>query len=89
MSHDHPVWAMLDRMQMDLRELSARMVELRAHVAALELPDEAPRFTCETCKRADFRSVPALEEHAYIHHDGPLPERDRRAEELANWLAQR
>jgi len=83
MSHEHPVWQMLDKLQMDNRAMAAKLVELRAHVAALELPDESPRYTCETCKRSDFRSIPQLAEHIYYHHDGPVPNHLLRAEELA------
>lgn len=37
-NHDHPVWILLDKIQMDLSDLTAKLVELRAHVASLELP---------------------------------------------------
>jgi hypothetical protein len=35
MSHDHPVWALLDRLQMDNRDQAAKLTELRAQIAAL------------------------------------------------------
>lgn len=37
MSDRHPVWELLDKIQMDNRDMAARIVELRAHFASLEI----------------------------------------------------
>lgn len=37
MSERHPIWELLDRIQMDNRDTAAKIVELRAHVASLDL----------------------------------------------------
>ena len=79
MSHEHEVWQLLDRLQMDWRSMGARLTELRAQVSALDLPD-ASAFVCDGCGLR-FRSAPRLAEHLYVSHDGPLPAHYAAAEE--------
>lgn len=81
MSHEHPIWKMLDRMQMDNREQAAKLIELRAIVADLSLPDPK-RLICATCG-IGFRGVQQVQEHAYNSHSGPVPEHYLIAERLA------
>lgn len=76
----HPIWEVADSLQMDLRAANAKLVELRARLAAMDLPDHVEhRCDCGS----SFRSRRELEEHLYTAHDGPLPESYRRADELA------
>lgn len=72
-THDHPVWQLLDQMQMDLRQLSARMVELRAHVASMNLDEHPSSFPCPDCGSA-FVRLSTMQTHRYHHHGGPLPD---------------
>lgn len=67
----HPLWRLADEIQMDVRQLSAKLVELRAQLSAVDLPEAAPVFRCE-CGDTQ-RTQHDLEEHRYRHHDGPLP----------------
>jgi hypothetical protein len=59
------------RVQMDLRDLSAKVTELRAHIASL--PEDGPVIRCDPCF-ITFRSEARLAEHRYHHHAGPVPE---------------
>lgn len=82
MSDDrHPVWVLLDKMQMDIRALEAKMNELRVQVAALDLTDQ-PRAMCPECG-ITFRRLSLMEEHRYNSHAGPVPSHYVRAERLA------
>ena len=67
----HPIWQMLDRLQMDNRDQAAKLVELRAHVASLDLPED-PRHVCGVCG-VSFRRESLRDEHVYSAHDGPVP----------------
>ena len=42
MTERHPVWQLLDRLQMDNRAQAAKLVELRAAFAAMALPEKEP-----------------------------------------------
>lgn len=79
--HEHPIWHALDRLQMDLRAANSRLVELRAMVAALELP-AGQRWSCPECGTR-FASAWRTQEHRYNAHGGPLPDRDAAAERAA------
>ena len=69
--HDHPLWRELDRLQMNVNQLAAQVVGLRAIAAGLNLA--APTaHKCPLCEFT-FRRLSELEAHAYHHHDGPLP----------------
>jgi hypothetical protein len=76
MSERHEIWKAADGLQMTLRSASAQLVELRARLAGLELPD-ASSVVCPRCgvKRPGERT---LSEHVHVSHDGPVP---------AHWLA--
>ena len=72
----HDIWQVADALQMDLRAASAKLVELRARLSALDLPGRN-ETACPVC------GVPrpgplSLAEHLYHSHDGPQPE---------HWLA--
>lgn len=82
MTERHPVWQLLDKLQMDNREQAAKLVELRALVSQLELPNPAKR-RCDTCG-VSFRNQLLRDEHVYHSHQGPVPEHYLRAERLAN-----
>lgn len=71
MSHDHQIWQLLDRLQMDNRAQAAKLVELRALVANIDLPNPN-ESVCDVCG-AKHRHKHAMEEHRYIVHDGPVP----------------
>lgn len=74
MSGRHDIWKLLDAIQMDLRAASAKMVELRARVSALELGDKhevrCPHAGCAI----PFPGRLSLAEHLYTSHSGPVPE---------------
>lgn len=80
----HPIWVLLDKLQMDNREQAAKLVELRALVAGLELPDPSASL-CPECGTR-FRSRLVMEEHRYQNHEGPVPEHYVRAERLAGFV---
>lgn len=77
----HPVWVLLDKLQMDNRKQAAKLVELRSYVAGLSLP-EAAAYKCPRCGTR-FRTQLLVAEHVYNSHDGPVPEHYLRAERLA------
>lgn len=79
--HDHDVWDLLDKIQMDHRVMGARIVQLRAQVAALDLPGKTV-LECGHC-RMRLPSQRRLDEHVYISHDGPHPPHWLGAEQLA------
>jgi hypothetical protein len=70
--HDHPLWHLADQIQMDLRAATAKLVQLRAQLANITLPDTPRRVPCPDCAW-DFQHLSAMQEHRYHHHDGPLP----------------
>jgi hypothetical protein len=81
MSERHDVWQIADAMQMDIRALAAKMVELRAQLAALNLP-KPETLKCPHCGWP-AKGPNTLAEHVHVSHDGPLPPAWRRADELA------
>jgi uncharacterized C2H2 Zn-finger protein len=84
--HQHPIWQLLDKLQMDNRAQAAKLVELRALVASLELPDGDGRVKCPLCG-ISFRSDRQIAEHVYNSHAGPVPEHYLAAERLAGETA--
>ena len=80
-SERHPIWQMLDKLQMDNRQQATKLVELRALVAGIELPDPEASV-CDRCG-IKFRSHLQRDEHVYTAHDGPVPPHYLRAETLA------
>jgi hypothetical protein len=65
---------LLSGIEADLRRISATLVEVRAHIAALDIPDEYPSLSCPECG-LDLQGGPVrLAEHRYVVHDVPLPE---------------
>lgn len=70
------IWQIADRLQMDLRAAQARLVELRAMLAQVDLPDPA-RLECRHCGLR-FPGPRTLAEHDHVIHDGPVPD---------HWLA--
>lgn len=72
MTERHELWTLLDQAQMDIRALSAKLVQIRSYVAGLDLPDRAS-VTCDTCGLR-FRGPYTLAEHVYNSHDGPVPQ---------------
>lgn len=81
-AHEHELWQLLDKAQMNLRQLSAQIVEIRSQVAALNLPTPTD-LTCPTCKLR-FKRADRLAEHIYTSHDGPLPDHYKAAEAAAD-----
>lgn len=81
MSARPDVWRIADTLQQTLRAASAQLVELRAQLAALDIPDTI-RVACEACGLT-FRGPASLSEHLYVSHSGPLPEHWLRADDLA------
>lgn len=79
--HEHPIWVLLDKLQMDAREHSAKLVELRSYVASLSLPDPKRR-ECPECGTA-FRNELVMAEHRYNSHGGAVPEHYLAAERAA------
>jgi hypothetical protein len=77
----HPVWVLLDKLQMDNRAMAAKIADLRMHVAALDLP-EYETFACPTCG-ITFRLSILRDEHIYNSHHGAVPPHYLRAEQLA------
>lgn len=82
--HDHPIWVLLDKLQMDNREQAAKLVELRSYVASLNLPDPKRR-ECPECKVV-FRNELVMAEHLYNSHAGPVPEHYLAAERAAGLI---
>jgi hypothetical protein len=77
MSERHPLWQQADKLQMDWKDLGARIIEFRAHLATYISEDSQPieraKLTCPDCPATAF-TPGAMEQHRYLHHDGPLPE---------------
>lgn len=84
MSERHAVWQLLDKLQMDNRAQAAKLVELRAYMAQLAIP-EPSRLKCEHCG-ATHRGRNTLAEHVYQCHAGPVPEHYLAAERAAGFL---
>lgn len=81
MSERHDIWQIADAMQMDIRALAAKMVGLRAQLAALNLP-KPETLKCPHCAWP-AKGPNTLAEHVHVSHDGPLPPAWKRADELA------
>lgn len=81
MSERHEIWEIVDRMQMDIRALSVRMVELRAQLAALNLP-KPETLRCPHCAWP-AKGPNTLAEHVHVSHAGPLPPAWARAEAIS------
>jgi hypothetical protein len=81
MSERHDIWAVADALQMDLRSAQAKLVELRARLAALDLPKPSESI-CPNCQ-LPLRGPNSLAEHLYTSHAGPLPPQYVRADEIA------
>lgn len=72
MSERHDIWQLSDKIQMDLRAAQAKIVEMRAMLAALDLPDQS-RLECPHCGLR-FSGPLTLAEHRYQSHGGDVPE---------------
>lgn len=81
MSDRHEIWKVADALQMDLRAASAKLVELRARLSSLELP-EPTESVCQVCGIA-CRGPYTLAEHVYTSHDGPVPAHWERIEAMS------
>jgi hypothetical protein len=66
------IWKVADALQMDLRAASAKMVELRARLAALPIGPPSEHL-CPVCALPCI-GPKTLAEHLYVSHEGPLPE---------------
>lgn len=75
------------RLQQTLRAAQAQLVGLRAHLAALNLPDPSA-VTCPRCQTS-FPGPKSLAEHWYLSHDGELPAHWAQAEAQAIDQAER
>lgn len=64
--HDHDLWTLADAIQMDLRAATAKLVQLRAELAALDLPFEEPR--CPECGYRSALNMPSVREHRAEAH---------------------
>lgn len=81
MSERHDIWKVADAIQMDLRAASAKLVELRAMLAGMNLPDPTS-VTCPKCG-LKLRGPRTLAEHLHVSHDGPVPAHHLAIDELA------
>lgn len=77
----HELWAELDRLQMDLRAATARLVAIRSYVAGLNVA-ALERIACPDCG-TKFRTIASVQEHRYHSHGGPLPASYEAAERAA------
>lgn len=68
----HPIWTQLDALTKSHAEQGARLTELRARVATMNLP-AVTAYACPVCG-IEFRSQAVAEQHLYVSHDGPLPQ---------------
>jgi len=80
MTERHDIWQVADALQMDLRAAQAKLVELRARLAQLDLP-EPTAVTCPTCGLRCL-GPNTLAEHIHVLHDGPIPPHTTAADEL-------
>ena len=85
MTDRHPIWELLDKLQMDNRAQAAKLVELRALMCDVQIP-EPVQFTCPDCG-IRFCRVSLMEEHRYSAHEGPVPGHYLSAERLAGMTA--
>lgn len=81
MTERHDIWQVADALQMDLRAATAKLVELRARLAALDLPTNNAS-ACPTCG-VKLRGPNTLAEHVYNSHDGPVPAHWERVERMS------
>lgn len=81
MTERHDIWQVADALQMDLRAATAKLVELRARLAALDLP-AGSGSTCPACG-LKMRGPKTLAEHVYQSHAGPVPEHWKRVEKMS------
>jgi hypothetical protein len=81
MSERHDIWQVADGLQMDLRAAAAKLVELRARLSSLELPDESA-VVCPRCG-VKAKGVLTLAEHVHVSHDGPVPAHWERIEAMS------
>jgi hypothetical protein len=81
----HEIWAVADALQMDLRAAAAKLVELRARLAALDLPGKEATV-CPTCG-VSCAGPQTLAEHVYTSHGGPTPAHWERIEAMSEELA--
>lgn len=84
MGERHDIWEIVDRMQMDIRALSVRMVELRAQLAAIDLPKPNELVCHHAGCGLKFKGPNTLAEHLRVSHDGPLPPAWARAEAISD-----
>jgi hypothetical protein len=83
MADRHPIWRMLDEMQMNNRADAAKLVEIRAQLATIDLGGKiSSRVQCDVCG-ANFPGTRALSEHAFNVHDGPVPDHYAEIEALS------
>lgn len=68
----NPLWQLLDALQMNHRTMGAQIVELRARIANLDIPNPE-MTTCSHCGPMPG-GLRTLAEHLYTSHDGPEPE---------------
>lgn len=68
----HDIGEVVNALQADLRSASARLVELRAKLAGLDLPDPL-KLKCPHCE-LETRGERTLAEHLHNSHDGPVPD---------------
>lgn len=81
-SERHDIWAIADSLQMDLRAASAKLVELRSRLAALDLPNPN-ESKCPVCGTL-FRGPRSLAQHMYDSHGADLPPHIAEADKLAS-----
>ena len=72
------MFQLLTYVQDDLRSCQAKLVELRAQIAAADIPDK-PQIACNCGLR--FKSTARLAEHVYHTHGGVEPPHWVEAEE--------
>jgi hypothetical protein len=64
---DRPeIWEVADALQQDLRAASAKLVELRSQLAAVNLTDTRAR--CLVCGYRSSMNLPSVAEHVEIKH---------------------
>lgn len=83
MSKRHPLWDLLDQVQMDLRNAQGKLTAVRQQLAAMDLTD-ALTSECPVCKTT-FGSRLVRDEHVWRNHDGALPQHIIAAERAAGF----
>lgn len=76
---DHPSVELVKKLRYDLTAMQVKVSELLRQLGELELSTPA-RLTCQC--GSSFRSLQELQEHAYHHHDGGLPDSWAKADRL-------